>query len=50
MSDLSFVKGGKEVFSRHSVISEDGKTMRSTVKGTDPAGKAFAGTEVYDKQ
>ncbi len=32
------------------VISKDGKTMSSTVKGTDAAGKPVSYTMVYDKQ
>jgi len=46
----TYTKNGKVVATRHTVVSKDGKTLRSTVKGTDANGKAFAGTDVYDKQ
>jgi hypothetical protein len=46
----TYKKDGKVVSSRHLVVSKDGKTMRSTVKGMDAAGKMVAGTDVYDKQ
>ena len=48
--DNSYTKDGKEVRSRHIVISKDGKTMTSTVKGTSPNGSPVDGTDVYDKQ
>jgi hypothetical protein len=34
----TFTKDGKEIRSRHIVISKDGKTMTSKVKGMNPAG------------
>src|ERR1700730_13722824 len=46
----SYTKDGKELRSRHFVISKDGKTMTSKVKGTSPNGSPVAGTDVYDKQ
>src|SRR6266702_4606957 len=46
----SYMKGGKEIRSRRMVVSEDGKTMKSTLKGTTVAGKPAAGTDFYDKQ
>ncbi len=46
----SYTKGGKEIRSRHFVISKDGKTMTSKVKGTNPNGSPVDGTDVYDKQ
>lgn len=33
-----------------TVISKDGKTMTTTVKGTDSEGKPLGGTYIYDKQ
>jgi hypothetical protein len=46
----SYLKDGKELRSRHIVISKDGKTMTSTVKGTNSAGSPVAGVDVFDKQ
>jgi hypothetical protein len=48
--DNSYMKDGKEIRSRQIVISDDGKTMTSQVKGTDPAGNPVAGVDVFDKQ
>jgi hypothetical protein len=46
----TYTKDGKEIRSRHIVISKDGKTMTSKVKGTNANGKPVDGTDVYDKQ
>jgi hypothetical protein len=46
----SFTKDGKEIRSRHMVVSKDGKTMTSKVKGTNSSGNPVDGTDVYDKQ
>jgi hypothetical protein len=46
----SYTKDGKELRTRHFVISKDGKTMTSKVKGTSPTGSPADGTDVYDKQ
>ncbi|MCU1253371.1 MAG: hypothetical protein JWQ49_6400 [Edaphobacter sp.] len=46
----SYSKDGKELRTRHMVVSKDGKTMTSKVKGTNPNGKPVDGTDVYDKQ
>jgi hypothetical protein len=46
----TYTKDGKEIRSRHIVISKDGKTMTSKVKGMNPAGSTVAGVDVYDKQ
>jgi hypothetical protein len=48
--DNSYTKDGKEMRSRHFVISKDGKTMTSKVKGTSPNGSPVDETDVYDKQ
>jgi len=50
VGDLTFLKNGKEVFSRRTVLAKDGKSMRSTVKGIDARGSTVKGTEVYEKQ
>lgn len=48
--DLTAKKGGKVTISGRVVVSADGKTRTVTVKGTDPKGKEFTSTGVYDKQ
>lgn len=48
--ELRYMKNGKELRTRRLVVSKDGKTMTSTVKGTDPKGDKVAGTDVFDKQ
>jgi hypothetical protein len=46
----SFTKDGKEIRTRHLVVSKDGKTMTSKVKGTNPNDSPVVGTDVFDKQ
>jgi hypothetical protein len=46
----TFTKAGKEIRTRHTVVSTDGKTLTTTVKGTGLDGKPTAGVDVYDKQ
>jgi hypothetical protein len=46
----TYTKDGKEIRTRHIVISKDGKTMTSKVKGMNPSGKPVDGVDVYDKQ
>ena len=46
----SYSKDGKVVITRRIAVSKDGKTMRSTVKGVNPAGQTIAGTDVFEKQ
>jgi hypothetical protein len=48
--DNTFTKDGKALRTRHVVVSEDGKTISTTVKGTGPNGKKVAGVDVLDKQ
>jgi hypothetical protein len=48
--DNRYSKNGKEILSRRVVVSQDGKTMRINVKGTDAQGKSIAGVDVFDKQ
>src|SRR5450432_1790058 len=42
--------GGKYNVSGRSVVSKDGKTATSTLKGTNAEGQAYSATMVYDKQ
>lgn len=46
----TYMKDGKEVSSRRTVVSKDGKMLRSTVKGKNAQGDAVAGIDVYEKQ
>jgi hypothetical protein len=41
---------GKYSVTGRTVISKDGKTMTSTVKGTNAAGQPYTATMVWDKQ
>jgi hypothetical protein len=43
-------KDGKYSVTGRSVVSEDGKTMTSTIEGTNADGKAYSATMVWDKQ
>jgi hypothetical protein len=43
-------KDGKYSVTGRSVVSKDGKTMTSTIKGTNADGKAYSATMVWDKQ
>jgi hypothetical protein len=47
---VSYSKGGKAVYTTHSKLSADGKTLTVTAKGTNATGQAVEGTVVYDKQ
>ena len=47
---LNAKKGGKATISGRIVVSADGKTRTVTVSGTDPTGKKFQSTAVYDRQ
>jgi hypothetical protein len=42
--------GGKYNVTGRSVVSKDGKTMTTTLKGTNAEGQAYHATLVYDKQ
>ena len=46
----TYLKAGKVVTTRRIVVSKDGKTMTSTVKGLNLAGQTVTGTDVFDKQ
>lgn len=46
----TYMKSGKLVTTRHWVVSKDGKTMTSHVKGMSATGQTIAGTDVFDKQ
>ena len=48
--ELHFTQGGKEARTARVTISKDGKTMQTTLKGTDAQGKPVDATVVYEKQ
>jgi hypothetical protein len=43
-------KDGKATITARVVVSADGKSRTVTATGTDPSGKKFRSTAVYDKQ
>ena len=47
---VTIVKNGKQDMVIHKTISKDGKVLRQTFTGTDPAGKPYEHMEVYDRQ
>ena len=47
---LTVKKGGKVTVAGRIVVSADGKTRTVTTSGTDPQGKKFTNTAVYDRQ
>src|SRR5712664_2482182 len=48
--ELTVKKGDKVTATGRIVVSADGKSRTVTVSGTDPTGKEFQSTSVYDKQ
>lgn len=48
--EFTIKKGGKVTISGRVVVSADGKTRTVPTSGTDPQGKKFKSTSVYDKQ
>jgi hypothetical protein len=48
--EFTIKKGGKVTITGRVVVSADGKTRTATANGTDPQGKNFKSTSVYDKQ
>jgi hypothetical protein len=48
--ETSYSKGGKVVYTVHSMVSPDGKTLTTHVKGTNSSGQMVEGTNVQTKQ
>jgi hypothetical protein len=48
-SNLSLTKAGKLVVTETIVVSQDGKTLTVTLKGTDVSGREYNDVLVYDK-
>ena len=47
--DFAVKKGGKTTITGRIVVAADGKSHTVTTSGTDPKGKKFKSTSVYDK-
>jgi len=47
--DFAVKKGGKTTATGRIVVAADGKSRTVTTSGTDPKGKKFKSTSVYDK-
>lgn len=48
--EVSYMKGGKAVYTTHSKVSADGNTLSVSAKGLSPAGQAVEADVVYEKQ
>jgi hypothetical protein len=48
--EFTVKKTGEVTITGRVVVSADGKTRTVTTSGTDPQGKKFNSTTVYDKQ
>jgi hypothetical protein len=48
--DISYMKGGKAIYTAHTVVSTDGNTLTVGTQGVNPLGDTVEGTVVYDKQ
>jgi hypothetical protein len=43
------MRDGRVISTSHPVVSDDGKTITSTVKGTNAQGKPFETVQVFDR-
>ena len=48
--DLSYMKGGKAIYTAHTTVSTDGNTLSVATQGVNPLGDTVEGTVVYNKQ
>ena len=48
--EVSYMKGGKAIYTTHSKVSTDGNSLSVVSKGVNPLGDTVEGTVVYDKQ
>jgi len=48
--EVSYLKGGKAVYTTHSKVAADGKSLSVSAKGLNPQGKAIEGDIVYERQ
>jgi len=48
--EVSYMKGGKSVYTTHSKIAADGNSLSVAAKGVGPTGKDVDASVAYDKQ
>ena len=48
--EISYMKGGKSVYTAHSKVSADGSSLSVASKGVNPMGQTVEADVVYDKQ
>ena len=48
--EMSYMKGGKTVYTAHSKISTDGNSLAVSSKGVNPLGQTVDANVAYDKQ
>jgi len=48
--EMSYMKGGKTVYTTHSKLAADGNSLSVTSKGLNPLGKEVEASVAYDKQ
>lgn len=48
--EMSYMKGGKTVYTAHSKVSTDGNSLSVASKGVNPLGQTVDGNVVYDKE
>jgi len=48
--EVSYMKGGKAVYTTHSKVAADGNSLSVSAKGVNPAGLAVEANVAYDKQ
>jgi hypothetical protein len=48
--DISYMKGGKAIYTAHTTVSTDGNTLSVATQGVNPLGDTVEGTVVYNKQ
>ena len=47
---MSYMKGGKAVYTAHSKLSSDGNSLSVSSKGVNPLGQTVDATVAYDKE
>jgi hypothetical protein len=48
--EISYMKGGKAIYTAHTTVSTDGNTLSVATQGVNPLGDTVEGTVVYNKQ
>jgi hypothetical protein len=49
-ADSTVLRDGKVIRTYHDVLSEDGKTIMETIRGTDDQGKPYETVRLFEKQ